>query len=515
MHLALVLCLLSWPASNDLGEARKKLETAIKQYNAEAAADAVQELKRLNSTEAVKALAKAYELARIAEEPLKREVKEILKKKKGKDSKPAMDAVCAKQSALQAIRLAIGLSFRSMRKPEVIKDFIKRLKGSGDGELRAHFAMAVAGSGSMDALFAMLDRLKREKDPRVVVAVLDAMAMKRIKDKEIIAQICGKLEDEAWPVAAAAAEALGRIKSVEAVEPLIKALKSAEGRLRDDFNRALGAITGVDKHGSYDAWQDWWGRSKEKVLAGKYIPEPAESAGKGDSGTTFYGLPVVSKRPVFVIDASNSMKAQSSWTPSPDEPRPKGLELAGDIKIQVAQFELKKVVLMLPDDAIFNIVFFHRDVDVFHPTMVQLTPETRKRAIEWIDNLKLAGQTNIYEGMKRGFSFGSPDEGAAKGGSTIVSGPDTIYLLSDGKPTTGIKETDEFCRAIAELNRFRKITIHTVAIQPSAASGEFLSRLAKENNGQYAARGGEKKGKGKGKKKKDPQKPQDPKEPKP
>ena len=54
---------------------------------------------------------------------------------------------------------------------------------------------------------------------------------------------------------------------------------------------------------------------------------------------------------------------------------------------------------------------------------------------------------------------------------------------------------------VADLNRGRNIVIHTIAIEPSKSSGSFLKTLAKANEGQYAARGGEKDDKKKKKKK--------------
>ena len=289
----------------------------------------------------------------------------------------------------------------------------------------------------------------------------------------------------------AAAAALQRQGSKRAIAPLIETLERVDGRVRADVNAALVALTKVDKHGEPSAWKDWWERNREAVLAGTYTPVPAERAGGAGGGTTFYGLPVVSRHPVFVIDASLSMKRPSQWKPAVDVPVPGGLTLAGDRKIDVAQFELKKVLLLLPDGVEFNIVFFHRDVEAFSPHMVTLNKKTRQQAIQWIDGLALVLQTNIWEGLRKAFTFtGSGNRSRAVGTrETVVSGADTMYLLSDGAPTTGIRKGNELCKAVAELNRTRKVVIHTVAIEPGRGGERFMKKLARDNGGKYAKRG--------------------------
>jgi hypothetical protein len=61
---------------------------------------------------------------------------------------------------------------------------------------------------------------------------------------------------------------------------------------------------------------------------------------------------------------------------------------------------------------------------------------------------------------------------------------DTMFFLSDGKPTAGLLiDTRDIEEAIADVNRFRKVVIHTLAI--GNFSNSFLSNLAQANGGVF------------------------------
>ena len=75
---------------------------------------------------------------------------------------------------------------------------------------------------------------------------------------------------------------------------------------------------------------------------------------------------------------------------------------------------------------------------------------------------------------------------------------DTIFFLSDGTPTVGkVVDQDEILAEVRELNRWRRVRIHTVALlkgeapasmgaeENPAASASFMRRLAEENGGDF------------------------------
>ena len=61
---------------------------------------------------------------------------------------------------------------------------------------------------------------------------------------------------------------------------------------------------------------------------------------------------------------------------------------------------------------------------------------------------------------------------------------DTIFFLSDGRPSTGIfVDKDDILRVVAQVNKFRKIVLHTIAI--GEFQKHFLLELARQNNGEF------------------------------
>jgi Mg-chelatase subunit ChlD len=65
---------------------------------------------------------------------------------------------------------------------------------------------------------------------------------------------------------------------------------------------------------------------------------------------------------------------------------------------------------------------------------------------------------------------------------------DTIFVLSDGRPSVGLStDADEILALVKERNEAAGITIHTIGL--SGAQDAYLLRsLAEQNGGTYAAR---------------------------
>ena len=63
---------------------------------------------------------------------------------------------------------------------------------------------------------------------------------------------------------------------------------------------------------------------------------------------------------------------------------------------------------------------------------------------------------------------------------------EAVYLLSDGKPTAGrVVEPAAIVRMVAEANKSRRVSLHTIGIAPDGGLAEFLAILAKANFGQF------------------------------
>lgn len=329
--------------------------------------------------------------------------------------------------------------------------------------LRLH---AVRGLGR----HADVSKSVEDKDGRVAVAAIETLATRGVGLTAILAA----LTRPEWQVQLAAAKAIQRLDAVEGVEPLIAALEKADGRIKHEINDALVALTGENKHGVAQLWREWWEASKAQPR--KSRDERKKVAANGEKGfTTFYGIPVKSKRMVFVLDRSGSMAEKANWKDdgSTATGAAESVKLVGDRKIDVCRYELKKALLMLPKDAEFNILFFNRDLQQFSSAPVKATPDNVKRAFAFIDSIEPQGRTNIFDSLER-----------AMASKEFKQQVDTIFLLSDGLPNCGQFEAPaDIRKEVARLNAASKITIHAVYVGTEAGGLELMQLLSKENGG--------------------------------
>lgn len=488
--------------AGDFDRAKSDLFEAIQSINPERASQAAKRLSAFDDKRAVETLCKGDALVSSVSENLSNESErwnrqladnaydEKIKKWKGsigkyKEAKQELAYIEDKISRLQGLRILLIATLASLTSDEAVRETLQRLK-SPSWSVRELAARGLGGMKHPRVLPGLLEALVKEREATVAVALIGSISPRMTgREKEIIDVLVPRLKDPYRQIVVAAARVLGRTKSPTAIEPLIEALKDADGQAQIEVNKALIALTGVDKHGDPEAWKFWWSANREAVLAGTYKPSPAEQSGQEPAGTTtFYGIPVTSKRVVFVLDRSGSMAAKTSWKPEPDVPtgpdgggpeKPKGSR-----RMDIARYELNKVLRQLPDGAAFNIVFYNDLVEVFSPTMVKLTKESRIRAAQFIDSVEPRNATDIYEALMKALALAmTPDRKLSK------EGVDTIYLLSDGEPTAGVTNTDELRKKILAANAPCKVAIHVIALEPTPPSATFLRALAAENHGQY------------------------------
>jgi hypothetical protein len=164
---------------------------------------------------------------------------------------------------------------------------------------------------------------------------------------------------------------------------------------------------------------------------------------------------------------------------------------SGTRKIDVARWQLKKVLYLMPQGAMFNIIFYNSGFDVFKSKMIRLSKSSRKEAYAFIDRLDPMGQTNIFDSVERAMAFA-----AGKRGKLAKNAPDTIYLLSDGLPNQGkFINVNDILREVKRLNNTLRMKINTIwvdkAKQPGdtkTPSGEaWMRRLAEDNGGRFVS----------------------------
>jgi len=370
-------------------------------------------------------------------------------------------------------------------------------KGLSDKDftVRAFWIKTIGGTSHASATRLLMGLAVTEQDRRILPVVIDALAEQA--GERAIDDLLPLAADERWQIRATLIAALGRIGSPAAIQPLIDWLRKEEGRLRGDLAAALKVLTGKDLGVYPDRWQKWWDLNKvgfkppRKDVDADPEAEPAEDGAEpegelpeeepepapppppaGEDRPSFYGIEILSKRIIFVIDISFSMT------------EPVKAANADRKKVDVAKYELKNAILALPDDAAFNIIFYHHEVSQWRKGMVEAKGKQRKKAVKFVDDMVADGNTNIHDALKLAFHI----VGMGARDKNYEVGADTIFFLSDGQPNRGdITDPVQILEEVKRWNNLRRVKIHTVGVGDGHAVA-FMQALASSSGGTYVAR---------------------------
>jgi Ca-activated chloride channel homolog len=157
---------------------------------------------------------------------------------------------------------------------------------------------------------------------------------------------------------------------------------------------------------------------------------------------------VVNKDIVFVADISGSMKGE---------------------RMDQNKKALKYLVNALNPGDRFSIVQFNTDVDPFKPNLLAATPENKKAALSFIEDMEAAGGTNIGDALKTAGSM----LGSAK------DRPAYLVLMTDGEPTVGETSTPGLLKVIDPK---KDIRLFDFGIGYDVNT-KLLNKLAEDNHG--------------------------------
>ncbi len=307
------------------------------------------------------------------------------------------------------------------------------------------------------------------------------------------------LADRAWQVRAAAGDALVHLKTARAIPYLIKGLAAEEKRRgKKDWcrrvalglGRGLRSLTGMDLPLEHAApWKSWWAK-KGKNMRVRALGAPKDQ-GKGAAGVyaRYFNIDVESDRLLFLVDASGSMarkvKLKRKYAGIPNEA----------VKFDLVRKELSKVILSLPPSAAVNVIFFNQDVLPFRPMspgnpgLMPMTEANKEALLEFLNLAVPQGLTNLYGALDLALQVGrGTGKKAWKGRYRSRTNPltfDTIYLLSDGAPTTGkVIDPDRILELVDQANVVKKVVIHTISFG-DVNNAKFMDELARRNGGRH------------------------------
>lgn len=292
-----------------------------------------------------------------------------------------------------------------------------------------------------------------DEDGGVRCALLGAAPEIYADETETLSKIA--MTDPDWRVRLQAVDNLMAAKSKTAIDVLVPTTEDVRPAVANRAIDFLQKISGL-KFTMRVQWVDWWRANRETFS----FPEGNEVVDKsvvGTSRVSFNGLPVTSDHVAFVIDKSHGMTQKS---------------LGEEVKNKKARKELADTLSHLHgEDFVFNVVTYGAAFHQYEDEPVVLDKKTEKAALEFVDGVRCAGNKAIWDILEK-----------------VVSDPDidTIYLLSSGEPEIGLYvHFNRVTEHLAELNRFHKVVVHTVAYTDSKWNQDQLKEISAVSGGKF------------------------------
>ncbi|MCY2960943.1 MAG: HEAT repeat domain-containing protein [Planctomycetota bacterium] len=375
-------------------------------------------------------------------------------------------------------------------------------------EVRRH-ALQVIESTKDAAAAAACQPLLDDPEPAVRGQALETLTV--LGSEAVVAKACALLSDPIWQVRASAIQALTKIRHASALQPLVDRLQVEEGVLAPQIVEALANLTGLELV-EPAAWKNWWEANKATFVLPKaeaiaYMRGKREATtGKAKwdyakSGVAdYHGINTPSRSVLFVIDVSGSMEAEVV-----EKERFSDGNYPSYQRIDIVKTELQRTIDRLAPYVNFNVVAFATKIDPWKKgKLVPANVLNKSAAKDWAKGLVaiggsskedlasagLIGAANLDMGKTN--TFGAimtamgidPTKGPQTGDKDYKTEVDTIFFLSDGRPTVGeFVDPDDILREVKAANELRKITIHTIAI--GEFQKDFMRKMAEENGGQF------------------------------
>ncbi|MBL8860932.1 MAG: HEAT repeat domain-containing protein [Planctomycetes bacterium] len=370
-------------------------------------------------------------------------------------------------------------------------------------------ALQIVASVPDPAASAAVVPLLDDAEPAVRGQALETLAA--LGSDLVVPKACALLSDSVWQVRASAIAALTRIRHQDAVAPLVARLQVEQGVLAPQIVEALSNLTGLELVEPV-AWKNWWDankstfvlpkaeaiaymRGKREATTGKAKFEYAKS-GVAD----YHGIQTPSRSVLFVIDVSGSMEAEVV-----EKERFSDGNYPSFQRIDIVKTELQNTIRRLEPFVNFNIISFATKVEPWkRGRLVPANVLNKSSANDWVKGLYAIGgaskedlasvglvgsanldmgKTNTYGAIMTAMGI-DPSKGNQTGAKDYKTDVDTIFFLSDGRPTVGeFVDPDDILREVKAANELRKITIHTIAI--GEFQKDFMRRMAEENGGIF------------------------------
>lgn len=399
--------------------------------------------------------------------------------------------------------------------PQAVKIMVSEAPKSKSITIKMAIMKALGKINNKEAIDLLIKSLKDKAAP---VRQIAAESLKEKTPPEAFEPLLALISDKVWQVRSAAVETLAKYNDPKCIKPLIDQLKDEKGRVTDDIEKTLKALTGETHEGNYHAWVARYAKEKENWMQGikketpkeveiqtinhplrgskKYYEEVAsqreKAEGKPKDGGTVVFVPSGQKI-IYILDYSDSMNKEAPQSLIKSETVIVG-ESKTMTKIEVLRKKMAKELPKLRPHQFFTIIFYNHKIEWWKKELVPGTPENINKAITAITTTPAAGSTNTYGALEYAFNM----SGRGNFDKAYETSFDTIVLVSDGMPTGEYqpqRNTDQnpnlrqesvvrFLDAVLKLNQLRRIKINTIGVPPETMD-DVLGGLAADTGGTY------------------------------
>jgi len=171
---------------------------------------------------------------------------------------------------------------------------------------------------------------------------------------------------------------------------------------------------------------------------------------------------------VFVLDYSGSMDAKFTMST--------GEKIS---RLQFVQREFEKTALNFDNKTKFDIIIFSNSPILWRTSLAESTLQNIKEGIAVTKKYKAGGGTDIFTALTIAWD---------------IPQVETIYLLTDGVPTSGVTNIDTIINKVKTRYQTKPVKLNTIAFlmgsDPSdnkPLSKSFMKSLADATNGTYRA----------------------------
>ncbi|MFT7667849.1 MAG: hypothetical protein ACI8X5_000534 [Planctomycetota bacterium] len=370
--------------------------------------------------------------------------------------------------------------------------------------IRYRTVQALEARGERSAIPAIVE-LTKDKESAIRSASIEALTT--MKHEPVVEIAILALNDKIWQVRSSAAKALYVMRAKRSIDPLISRMEQEEGRLLEDYSKALEEITAKGYGLRTEMWRKWWigiesrfEIPSDEALAKAKAKRAENRALYTPQGTSSYhGIETPSRSVIYIIDVSGSMENQVV-----EKERFKDGGYPSLRRIDIVKTELKRTIETLEPYVKLNILAFATDVKPWKKKLSTCNVLNKRSALDWVDRLEAiggsskeelaavglggsanleAGKTNTYGALMEALGVATRGSSGARNKSYEVS-VDTIFFLSDGRPTVGeLVDPNDILKEVRAANGLRKVLIHSIAI--GEFQRKFMRDLAEENGGMF------------------------------